>query len=272
MSRQLGAATYGYLYSASLDDALTRLADAGFRLVEIMTTPPHLSPDTAGPYMRRRLVRHIRRLGLRVLSLNPTYLDLNLISINDGIRQETTRQLRATLELCHDLEAEMVVVIPGRRHILIPSPFNDASGVLDRELLPLLDYAERLSVRVCLENGPSLFLEKADQVRTVCDRLRHRALAMLFDVANSHMVEPVAHALEGVAASVSLIHLSDTSRKRWAHAPVGRGTVPFSAVAEVLDRLSYQGPSILEVIDGEDPLPGLRASAEALATLGWALE
>ncbi len=161
--------------------------------------------------MRRRLVRHIRRLGLRVLSLNPTYLDLNLISINDGIRQETTRQLRATLELCHDLEAEMVVVIPGRRHILIPSPFNDASGVLDRELLPLLDYAERLSVRVCLENGPSLFLEKADQVRTVCDRLRHRALAMLFDVANSHMVEPVAHALEGVAASVSLIHLSDTS-------------------------------------------------------------
>ena len=40
---RVGMTTYGYLYSMSLDGALESIAQAGFRLVEMAPSPPHLA-------------------------------------------------------------------------------------------------------------------------------------------------------------------------------------------------------------------------------------
>lgn len=272
-SRPLGAATYTYLYAArDVADALRRLAVAQLSLVEFTAAPPHVQECQLDAGELRRIRRVANRLGLQLISLNPTYLDLNLASLNKGIREESLHQLTSGLQLCHDLEIGILVLFAGRRHVLAPAPFDLVEGPLLDGLTVLLDRAATLGVTVGLENGPTLMLDRGADVARVCTTLRHKNLGAVFDAANSYMVEDPAEGLRAVLPHTVLVHLSDTTRTRWAHAPVGRGTVDFDAISVVLDEASYSGPTILEVIDLEDPSGGLTSSAARLALLGWSTD
>lgn len=267
--RPLGAATYGFLYRSTLEEALTALAELGMREVELTASPPHLWPAGAGAYERLRLARRLRRLGLTVVSVNPTYLDLNLVSLNPAIREATLGELESCIELCHDLQGQLVVVIGGRRHGLLPSPLEDATGVLKRGLERLLRRASALGVRLGLEAAPSLFLERTQDVVAVIEEMADPGLRLVFDSANVFTAEDPLPAWRLASAHAGLVHLSDTTRSRWTHGAVGTGDVPFPALAEAIALTGYAGPSVLEVVDGADPAGSLARSVAALAPLGW---
>lgn len=267
--RPLGAATYGYLYRTTLDEALADIAELGFRSVEITASPPHLWPQGADAYERLRLARRLRTLGLTVASVNPTYLDLNLVSLHPGVRRETLRELTACIELAHDLGGALVVVIAGRRHTLLPSPLADAKAVLKQGLEGLLKRAASLQVPLGLEAAPSLFLERAADVMAVITEMADPGLSAVFDSANTFAAEEPAQAWRLAQGHVGLMHLSDTTRERWTHGAVGTGAIAFPALAAALAASGYSGPSVLEVVDGEDPAGSLARSAQALAPLGW---
>jgi L-ribulose-5-phosphate 3-epimerase len=268
--RRLGAATYGFLYSHSLPDALRALAEAGVHDVELTGAAPHVEDGVLAPRDAAALRRLVGELGVRLVSLNPTYLDLNLASLNRGIREESVRQLLAALRLCHDLEAERLVLFGGRRHVLLPAPMERVEPVLLDGLATLAAEAERLGVTIGLENGPTLLLERGRDVARVLETVGHPRLRAVFDVANAWMVEEPAAGIEPLLDRLCLLHLSDTTRARWAHAPVGEGTVPFAAFAERLALAGGDEPSILEVIEMGDPLGGIRRSIDRLEPLGWA--
>ena len=62
------------------------------------------------------------------------------------------------------------------------------------------------------------------------------------------------------------MHLSDASAKRWAHEPVGLGTVDFATIFRI-DEIAFDGACILEVVTST-PLPDIEASLAALASAG----
>ncbi|MDA8359076.1 MAG: sugar phosphate isomerase/epimerase [Actinomycetota bacterium] len=267
--RPLGAATYTFLYEGSLEQALRSLAEEGIGMIELTVAPPHVDGCTMPTEDCRRLRRVLRELGLHAVSLNPTYLDLNLVSLNTRFRQESTRQLEEALRLCHDLEIGMLVLFAGRRHPLAPAPRALVEPVLLEQLAHLCDVAEPLGVTIGLENGPTLVLDRGAEVADACRALGRRGLRAVIDVANAQMVEEPARALAAAAPYLALVHLSDTTRARWAHAPIGEGDVDFGAVAAVLESLGYRGPSIMEIVDLACPLQAMVTSAALLARLGW---
>lgn len=67
----LAGCTFGWLHQAPLTDALRSLSAHGVRAIELTTAPPHLFTRHFGRYERRDLACLLRRLGLRVLSVNP---------------------------------------------------------------------------------------------------------------------------------------------------------------------------------------------------------
>ena len=134
MTHKLAGCTFGWLHRAPLADALRSLSAAGVRTIELTTAPPHLFTRHLGPYERMDLARLLRALGLGVVSLNPSFADINLISTNPEIRAISERQLTAEIELAADLSAQHVVVIPGRRHALAPAP--DAAAKLAKSTSP----------------------------------------------------------------------------------------------------------------------------------------
>jgi sugar phosphate isomerase/epimerase len=266
----LSGCSFGWLHLAPLADALRALARQGFRSLELTTAPPHLFAPAFGPYERRELARTLTGLGLRVVSVNPSFADINLVSTNPEIREVSERQLIANIELAADLGARYVVVIPGRRHALAPAPGEDARAVLDAGLGALVARAEALGVTIALENSPYGYLGRSSDLVEIVARWRCPHLRITYDVANALAIEDPAEGVRQAGAYLALAHVSDTWRRKWAHTSAGAGEVDFGGFARALAETGFAGPTVYELVDGADPEPRLPADLAVLAAAGWA--
>lgn len=265
---QLGTAIYTYLWECTFTEAIDRSARFGFKVLEVMTTPPFLWPAHFGAYERKRLRRQLKDAGTSIFSLNPTFLDLNVISLNPAIRQASIDEIKDNMRLAADIGAQLVVCPAGRRHSLIPSPIADAEELALEVIGGLVRYGETLGVTFGLENISSLFITTAAQQVRMVEQIGSPHCKIVFDVANAYMVEDPAVGLRTVAPHLALVHYSDTHKKAWGHLPVGMGEVDFAASTAVLRELGYSGPLILETTYPQDPDGGIRSSLEKLAELG----
>jgi sugar phosphate isomerase/epimerase len=266
----LAGSTFGYLHHRSLSEALDDLAAHGFTDIELTPSPPHAHPPAMGAYDRRALARRLRRLGLRCLSVNPSFGDLNLISTNPEFRELSLRQIESGIELAGELEAPFHVVVPGRRHALAPAPADDARGVLLDGLARLLRAAERAGVTLALENSPYGFLGSANDLVGISNEVDDPRLRLCYDVANALAQEDPADGVRAIGPRLGLAHVSDTPRSPWRHTSPGRGEVDFGAFAAALDEVGYTAPTVYELVDEEDPAPRLRDDLAALRHHGWA--
>src|SRR6185295_19366779 len=246
-----------------LSEALADLAAHGLTQVEITPMPPHLHSPALGAYDRRALRRRLDGLGLRCLSVNPGFVDINLISTNPEFRELSLRQIEAGIELAHDLEARFHVVVPGRQHALSPAPAEDARAVLLDGLERLMRTAAPAGVVLALENSPYGFLGKADDLVGISDdlvgnsnrsvgisdldapgRLSDAPLQLCYDVANALAQEDPADGVRRIGPRLGLAHVSDTPRSPWKHTSPGRGEVDFAAFAAALLEMGYSEATV----------------------------
>ena len=265
----LAGCTFAWLHQRMLPDALRSLAEHRFHAIELTTAPPHLSPHLADAQQRRELRALLDRHELRPVALNPTYLDLNLVSTDPEFRELSVRVLLANIELASELEARFVVVVPGRRHQLVPAPQAVARDAFDMVLGRLLARAEELGVTLALENSPYGYLGRSADLLEIASAWDRSALRVAYDVANAFAGEDPIEGVHRVAPYLALAHVSDTWRDRWAHTSVGRGEVDFGAFARALHEVGFSGPTVYELADGEDPEPRLNGDLERLESAGW---
>lgn len=268
----LAGCSFGWLHQAPLSAALHALARHGIRTLELTTASPHVFTRNFGPYERQELLRTLRALGLKVISVNPSYVDINLISTNPEIRAVSERQLMAEIELAADLGASYVVVIPGRRHALSPAPDEAAEAVLHDGLGRLLDRAAALGITIALENSPYGYLGTSAELVRIAEQWNVGHLRLAYDAANALAQEDPAEGVKRAAAYVAIAHISDTWSHRWAHTSIGRGDVDFAAFSAALRDIGFSGSTVYELVDGDDPEPRLAADLRALRTAGWAPE
>ncbi len=265
---ELGIAVYTYLWECSLEEAIDRCAAFGFDTLELMTTPPFLWPGHFGPYERARLRRRLRDAGVSVFSLNPTYLDVNIISLDPPIRESSIAELFDNIELAADLGADVVVTSPGRRHPLIPAPEEEAERLSLDAIARLTRRGEELGITIGLENLPSLFATTGAAMRRLAEQIASPRCRVVFDVANAYMTQDPSEGLREAAPLLALVHYSDTHKTSWGHLPLGLGEVDFAATTVTLREIGYHGPVILETTFPQDPDRGIRYSLAALAELG----
>ena len=265
----LGGTTYGWLHRASLEMALRSLADVGIQSVEIVTAAPHWSSRAFGSFERHNLSRLLDQLGLRLISVNPGYLDVNLMSPSTEFRDLSEKVIVEQMELAGELGAPLVVLMPGRRHRLSPAPKEACRWTLERTLERLLARAEQLEVTLALETGPTDFLGTGDDLLEIVNGFDDEHLGIAYDCANVLAVDDPAAGVKRVASRLRLAHVSDTWRDNWAHTSPGRGEVDFTAFAAALDEIGFSGPTIFELADGEDPGVRLADDFAALEMAGW---
>ncbi len=268
MPLTVGACTYSWLWNCPLQDAVHRIAEMGFKYFELMSAPPHCWPRGWSAADRTAFRRLYESLGLRLTSVNPTFLDLNMASPNPGIREESIRQLRETVQLAHDLGAGIVVAPGGRKHLLIAPDASHLLGLVKGALESLLADCERLGVFFGLENGYNV-THTAELMVQVCGDLSHPKLKLVYDVANATMVESPLDGLEVVMKDLALLHVSDTDDKVWGHDRIGTGVIDFAAVTEKVKKLAYAGPTIMEIVDRRTPDESNRVSLRRMQALGW---
>ncbi|MFJ6114586.1 sugar phosphate isomerase/epimerase family protein [Agrococcus sediminis] len=268
----LGGTTYSWLYQAPLSDALQGLAEAGFRYAEITTAAPHLQSTSYGAYERYLLKREMHELGITPVSVNPGFMDINLLSPSTDFREASVRHMLAEIELASDLEAPFVVTIPGRRHALSPAPDGACQWWLEQALTTLVRRAEPLGVKLALETSPYGYMGTGADLLRVVDRFDHPNIGIAYDCANTMTNEDVGEGLRSVASRLLLVHVSDTWHDKWAHTSPGRGEVDFAAYADAIREVGYSAPTIYELVDMEPPMPRIHDDIAYLGQFGWATD
>ncbi|MBL0936003.1 MAG: sugar phosphate isomerase/epimerase [Rhizobiaceae bacterium] len=269
MTRELAVNCYSYIWKLSTYDTIAHIADMGYRGMELMVNWPHLWPSDLGTEGRRRVRRLLEERAMRILSLAPPMLDLNLVSPAPEMRRYTLDHYIAVIRLAAEWNVPWVVVVPGKTHPLLPLPDHYRDRWFDDALLELDRAAEAEGIEIAVENVPNSFLPHAEHLMERLALIGNDRIGITYDVANAVFAgEDPAHGLEVVAPRLRFVHLSDTGVKVWAHAKVGTGVVPFDRIGDALERIGFEGPSTMEIIS-DRPDEDILASHAALSRFGW---
>ena len=260
--------TYSFLWDRPLREALYELAQLGFAGVELMASAPHMDMDNAGEWVTATLEAQ-RASGIPILGVNPPGLDLNLASTDPDWRRLSQSQYCRAAAMAGDIGAKYLVVVPGRRHPLLPCPVEAAVGWFEESLELIHRTASRSGLTVVLENTPSNFLDSAVELVELLKRVAIPDLGICYDVANGFMVENPKRGLEVVDEFLSVVHLSDTTRARWRHDPIGNGDVSWPEVHEATTNATGQPVTVLETIHLQNIGRGLQRDLDTLRDSGW---
>ena len=252
-----GASTY-FLKEKSLTEALDVIASLGYGSAEIWME--HYMSAGQRP---ATIARHARALGLN-LTVHAASYDVNCISTNPGIRRESRRQVRTSIQLAAALGASVVVVHPGE----LSSARADRSEAwqnLDEMASMLDDWADEAGLCVGIENmekkANQILLLPEDLTRLFSRPRRHVRLTL--DLAHTQtLMDPVSFLKQIRPDWICHVHLSDNAPSA-THLPLGRGDLAVPKVLKALGRV-YNGIVSLE---GYTPGEGERLLSENMTYL-----
>ena len=274
-SQHIGVSTDS-LSDVSFDEAIQRVADAGFCTFEIVPADfqgaggfpysrpnPGVWPRTFGQAERRQLRETLKCFGL--VTVHAPHLGVDIGSRNPGIREESRRQYMECLEFAIDV---------GARVVSFHHSGVEASVELGRQVLP---FAREHDLLLAYENGP----RSMPVITEILDRLDDERFGLLLDVG---------HAANGRADAVDIImsfaprlfevHASGVYRSGTYFPTDGWGIdhypfemndgVDYPRIIEALRQIRYSGPLILEICyarHSEDIIESCRRAKEHLVEL-----
>lgn len=268
---QMVASTYSYLWRAGIEAALADAASAGFSEVELLAAPPHVDAGERVWAAADRIASAAGRAGVRVQSVVPSGVDVNLASPDSTMRRWSVRYFSTIGRLAADVGARWLIVHPGRRHPLRPAPHHQYRQWVIDGIRALLDELSGVDVGLLFENTPTGVLDTGAECAELVAQIGPDSLGVCYDVANGHMVEDVTAGLAAVGRHLRLVHLSDTTRASWAHDPIGAGELDFNAIAATVSALGYAGGFVVETLHDGDVAEGFTADLAALRQAGWPL-
>lgn len=228
--------------------------------VEVMCESPHAWPPPVDWTGRNPLTLHAPILGINIASTNP------------GIREESVRQMIATVNEAARLGARGVVVHPG-----IP-PYREIMP-RDRGLPYAIESLRRIAeagaasgVEVYVENMPAVSLAEGmrpigfgyavahEELRAIYEAVGHPSLRLCLDVGHAYLAgRPVLDALLA-DPDVVHVHVNDNHGQRDEHLAWGDGEI-----SRVVDLPGDLPPSVRAVVFECHTLDACRRSLARVA-------
>jgi len=265
----LGAHSFGLVWQHDAARAVALLGGRGFTRFELLAMPPHLDSRNLSAAAKRALIAAIDAVDGRLLALDLPSNDINLGSTAAEVVNFSCESYVALLRVAAELRATWVVVLPGRRHGLLPPPDGRLVDIVRRAFDTLVPEAEKLGVRLLLENHPQSLLPDAAGIAAFLQAQGYPNVDAVYDVANAFAIdEDLVGGLDRLRPYLAMVHLSDSPAGQWKHDPIGSGAIDFVAVRDRLLSMQFSGPVVTEIV-AERALERLVEARAALQVRGW---
>lgn len=260
-----------------IDDALRRIAAAGYAGVELLADVPHAWPAGLLEVQKEAIRRSLEEHRLTISNINafmmnavadprqpywhPSWTDPD--PHYRAIRREHTKR---SLQLAKDLGAPHITTEPGGPAFEGQSR-SEALRVFREELLPCVEMAEAIGVGLLIEPEPELLVERFDQYLEFVDSLDSPRVGLNFDVGHAYCVgEDPERWVERMAPHTVHYHLEDIAATRvHKHLIPGHGAVDLPATINAIAATGYDGWLTVELYPYGDAPDA--AAAEAFAYL-----
>ncbi|MGH2403889.1 MAG: sugar phosphate isomerase/epimerase family protein [bacterium] len=211
--------------------------------LEIMCEPPHAWPAPV-PWEHGR-----------VLSLHSPILGINTASTNPGIREESVRQVVATIHEAARLGAAGVVVHPGMPPYREVFPRDHGLPYAIESLRRCAEEARAAGVEVYLENMPAITLAEGtrpvavayavayEELRMLYEAVAHPSMRLCLDLGHAHLAGRGVLDAMLKDPDVVHVHVNDNHGLRDDHLAWGEGEI-----SKIVDLPGHLPPSVRTVI------------------------
>ncbi len=194
---KLAFSSNAYLHF-SIEETIEKIADLGYRGIEILADVPHAWPAGLLPARKDSIRKCLDAHGLTISNVNAFMM--NAVADprqpywypgwTDGdphyraIRREHTKR---ALKLARELGAPSITTEPGGR--LAPGQsWQQAAETFYDELMPCIEVAEREQVRLLIEPEPDLMIERFGQYLEFVARIDSPWIGLNFDIGHAFCV------------------------------------------------------------------------------------
>lgn len=256
-----------------LIESLDKIAQLGFKGVEIMCDQPHLYPpeydsnalDAVKAVLERNQLKPTNLNSFTLFAVGDTYLPSWIEPEADRRRIRVDHTL-ACLEIAAHLGCENISVPPG-------GPLEKGMGrkealaLFHQGLELVLPKAEALGVQLLIEPEPDLLMERTSEIKPFIQEIQSPAVGINFDIGHFYCAgEDPAVALEALIEWVGHMHIEDIAPSRAHHHLIaGQGAIDFATVFKAIKQLGYSRDISLELYPYVDTPEA--AGAESLAHL-----
>ena len=252
-----GVSTY-FLTNDSLDGVIDSIIAAGIGVVELSYEPPHLfSLDGA-------LADKVRRLAAEGIgfSMHGPFLEMNLGSYLDEIRQVSRERMLSALRLSARLGAEPVVVHPGYSFFRKLKDYDrELRARFIEDLGTIQEEARSLGIRIALENVfmSYFYFQELDEFAAISEAVP--GIGVTLDIGHAYISKCAAKHPDPEGAIIDdvrrlgvenlfHVHLHNNGGSRDDHDFV-EGSIDMARVLKGLTDLGYAGKVVIETLDIE---------------------
>ncbi|MBL8866276.1 MAG: sugar phosphate isomerase/epimerase [Planctomycetia bacterium] len=247
---KLAFSTNAYL-NHSFAETCKRLAEIGYRGVEIMADVPHAWPAYLLPEQKDGIREALKKHRLKISNINAfmmhaiddprqKYWHPSWIEPDVNYRRIRIEHTKKALTLAKELGAPCITTEPGGP--LEGRPWKECLKLFVEMLKPVVEHAEKVGVPLLVEPEPDLLIETADQYLEFADYFQTPFLGLNFDIGHFYCVkDDPAATVHKLAPLIRHVHLEDIAATRVHHHLIpGEGVIDFGATLKALDDVGYQ--------------------------------
>jgi sugar phosphate isomerase/epimerase len=261
----------------SIEDTIARIADLGYAGIELLADVPHAWPAGLLPERKKSIRETLDRHNLKISNINAFMMN----AVADprqpywhpgwtdpyphyrAIRREHTKR---ALQLAHELGAPNLTTSPGGQ--LTPEQtWDEAARIFYDEIMPCVELAEKLQVKLLIEPEPELLIETFGQYLQFVQRIKSPWVKLNFDIGHAYCVgEDPEQWVAKMAPHTLHYHFEDIAPTRvHKHLIPGHGAIDFAATLTAIQGTRYDGWITVELYPYiENPDDAARAAKEYL--------
>jgi len=248
-------------------EALTFAAENHFDAFEVNIYFPSVDLDNWN-WNEIEAIKKISREAEIEISVHAAIYELNMAAFSKGIREESVRYINNSIDLCHELGGEVIVVHPGKfTYDVQPGASIDTDPLLKiqwdhniESLKRINAHADSKGVILCLENlGWNYVALSFEDMIKIRDAVGD-SLQFTLDVGHARIQSEsgVEEGFRVLGENIRHIHFSDNFGKEDEHLPIGEGNTDFSRFSHCMK--DFPHIITLEIISPDsDPNPVLNS-------------
>ena len=181
-------------------------------------------------------------------SIHAPFMDVNIASPQDQSRLNSIAQIKSSIDLANEINAEAVVVHPGLISFLANKYFKkEVYEFANQSIKEIGDYAKDLGVMATIENMPNFESMIYQNIVDLNQLLVENEMHMTLDIGHANHVGYAPEDM--IFDSIKHVHVHDNLGDDDSHLALGEGSIDLKYIINTLESKNYDGIYILEVND-----------------------
>ena len=181
-------------------------------------------------------------------TIHSPFMDVNIAAVQDKSRLNSINQIKESIDLANEIDAEAVVVHPGLGSFLARKYFIDKVYQFANDSIKELgEYGKDLGVLTTIENMPAFEGMLYNNMQDLHELLVSLDMSMTLDIGHANHVGYSAEAM--YFDSIKHIHCHDNFGDDDSHLALGEGSIELNTIINTLEKNNFDGIYIIEVND-----------------------